>query len=386
MNIPKKQKLVISCITLPPLVIGSTILMTNLFNSYKGPIEAIAGWEYGAKSDKNFRPPCKTHYLKLPPFIQRIAERFPFIYFFMIQKFVKKKLSAIKPDAVFAACTPDGLFFTATFIACKQLNIPFWGHMHDLWLENTSPDSFHYKLAQKWENKISQEAEKIFCMTSTQLDYYKKKYNRSYEIIPHCVAGSMLPAARAMPKTTNPEESKTILYTGNISRTMNLDALHRFIKCIDHLPSNYKIKMLTSLNKKQCQDLGIFHKRIQYDWVSVEESRCALKEADVLFLPLSFENCSELEVKTVFATKTLDYLLSGTPILVFSPKDSYHSISARESQWGDVVDVCNEEILATRLINLASDINLRAKIVTNAYQEAERRNPQYYADRLYKLI
>ena len=36
------------------------------------------------------------------------------------------------------------------------------------------------------------------------------------------------------------------------------------------------------------------------------------------------------EVRTVFSTKLLEYLIAGRPIVVFAPHDSYHATSAQK--------------------------------------------------------
>jgi hypothetical protein len=60
-------------------------------------------------------------------------------------------------------------------------------------------------------------------------------------------------------------------------------------------------------------------------------------EAHVLVAPLSHKNCSIDEVRTVFSTKLLEYLIAGRPIVVFAPEDSYHAESARRGGWGGYV-------------------------------------------------
>ena len=115
---------------------------------------------------------------------------------------------------------------------------------------------------------------------------------------------------------------------------MNADALNDLVACLDLLPDNFRVLMLTSLGDEECRAMGIRHPRIERDWVSVAESGRLVREADLLFLPLSFKNCSAEEVRTVFSTKTLDYLTSGVPILVYSPADSYHSLMPKAMAGG----------------------------------------------------
>ena len=308
--------------------------------------------------------------------------RFKRFYFFVVQRFVYHHLKRLKPAAVFAASTPEGTFFVSSFLACRKLNIPFWAYMHDLWHEGTFKGEFSEALAARWEPIVFRDADRVFCITEAQIEYYQAKYPRAYEMLPHCVpASATIPDSIAV-RTREPSQDKLVLYTGNISPDMNRDALAEFVKCIDLLPPQYKIKFLTNLSVERCKFLGIYHERIEYGWVSVAESQRMIREADVLLLPLSFKNNLPEEVQTVFSTKTLDYLVSGTPILVFSPPYSYHTCSAKERGWGCVVENEDPQLLAHRLQELATDPVLRNKIANSAFEEARRRNPRPWADRL----
>jgi glycosyltransferase involved in cell wall biosynthesis len=374
------KALVITCRSFPPVVGGSQVLLTNLFRVYRGNVEAVAGWEYGSNVDWAFAPPCKTHYLRFrPPFLQRVMWRFTRVYFFFIKWFIYFKLRQIRPAVVFAACTADGLFFTASFLACRKLKIPFWAHMHDLWLENTSPGNFEGRLAAKWEPIIFREADKIYCMTSSASEHYQQKYGRSSELLPHCISPELQVPDDLPVKTTKPADEKLILYTGSVSHVMNLDALQAFVTAVDLLPPNYRVQMLIGGNVEWHKAEGIYRERISYGWVSVKESERLVRKADVLFLPLSFKTSFPDEVKTVFATKTLNYLTSGVPILVYSPPDSFHSLSASAAGWGYVVQQEGVELLAAKLQELANDPGLRQNIVQKALQEARRRDPHGWA-------
>ncbi len=375
------KKLVVTCRSFPPCVGGSPVLLTNLFRVYDGDVEAVVGWEYDAKFDFTFAPPCKTHYLRFrPPFLQRVMWHFRAVYLFFIKWFVYFKLRQLRPAAVLAACTPDGLFFTASFLACRKLKIPFWAHMHDLWKENYSPTYFSGKLAEKWEPIILRSADKIYCMTSSQSEYYQARYQRTCELLPHCIAPDVEVPDDLPVRTTGPTDEKLILYTGSIAGNMNLDALQEFVKAVDLLPPNYQVRMLVGDNLDRYRAEGIYRERISYGWVSVKESERLVRQADVLFLPLSFKNCCAEEVKTVFATKTLNYLTAGVPILVYSPPDSFHSRSAGEAGWGYVVQKEEPQLLADKLQELANDAVLRKRIVQNAIQEARRRDPRRWAE------
>ncbi len=253
--------LVVVCRTMPPLVVGSAVLMRNLLQAYRGKLTALAGWEHGANVDADYGPVCPTHYLKFaPPLVQRMMQhRLSQLHYLLARRFVFRKLKQLRPAAVFSACTPDGIFFVASFLACRRLNIPFWGHMHDLWQENTRAGSFTQRLAKHWEPVIFREADRIFCMTEAQCEYYHGIYGGEHEIIPHCVSSGADDLAPRPARTRSRDKETQILYTGNINAAMNQDALGILPAALDSLPANYRVTLLTSTTPAWCEAAGLSH-------------------------------------------------------------------------------------------------------------------------------
>ncbi len=92
------------------------------------------------------------------------------------------------------------------------------------------------------------------------------------------------------------------------------------------------------------------------------------------------------EVRTVFSTKLLEYMVSGRPILVFAPAGSFHAISARKGDWGYVVDEDSPEKIANAILKMLNDDNLCSKLVGNAFVEAKSRNASIYANELLEWV
>jgi glycosyltransferase involved in cell wall biosynthesis len=368
-------KLAVVCRFMPPQVGGSAVLLSNLLRHYRGELVAIAGWEPEAKVDTSFQPPWVTYNLRFHPHVvERAVNHYERLHFAFVKRFVYRKLRVLRPAAVLAAY-PDALFFIAAFQACRRLGIPFWGHMHDLWSENATPGSYIAALAARWEETIFREADRLFCMTESQVENYQHKYPRRYELLPHCIPGDAAIPDTIPVRTPTPQQGYDVLYTGNISSWMNLSAIRNFIGHVDHLSGDVRITMLTSMDTQTLQKIGAYHPRIAYDWVTVAEARRRVCRADVLFLPLSFRDCAADEVRTVFSTKSLDYLVSGVPVLVYAPADSYHARSARERGWAHVVDQESGEALCAGLEQLLHDTSLRQRVVDGALAEARRRHP-----------
>ena len=132
---------------------------------------------------------------------------------------------------------PDGVYLVAAFRAARQLRLPFYAHMHDLWLENTPRGTAIDRLAALWEPRILCQATRVLCMTEAMQKHYEKKYGIQTELLPHCIADRDLSCA---PTALCPRqrERPTVLFVGAVSETMNHDALKVLAEASDFCRRN----------------------------------------------------------------------------------------------------------------------------------------------------
>ena len=108
----------------------------------------------------------------------------------------------------------------------------------------------------------------------------------------------------------------------------------------------------------------------------------AQRRAALLFLPLAFCSSNPTEIRTVFPTKLLEYFVSGRPILVHAPADSWVSRAARAEGWGEVVDESYPLQLARAIDSLLADQPRQEALVAAAFKAACDRRASVVAQRL----
>jgi glycosyltransferase involved in cell wall biosynthesis len=374
--------------TFPPQVSGSTILLANLFSSYSGKVNAIAGYDRYSKSDPAFLAPCPSRHLRLPrtfPLLyERLSRRFPGTVSLSIRSSIHRTLKEFGSKVVLATF-PYGVNLVATFLAARQLNLPFYAYMHDLWTENMPSGTTAARFAEKWEPVVLRESTRVLCMTEAMQKYYEKKYRIRTELLPHSVAEEDYldaPAQMLPPRLPKP----TVLFVGAVSFPMNLDALKVLACASELLPPEYELLFCTSMDAPTLGRLGIRSNRLQVKYMSRAEVQRLQSEVHVLVAPLSHKNCSIDEVRTVFSTKLLEYLISGRPIIVFAPEDSYHAVSASKRGWGYVVTEDSPVALAAAIEKVVRDEKLAVRLVHGALQEARSRNAKSHARRLLEWV
>lgn len=383
----EEPKLLVMARGWPPMLAGSNILLNNIFSSYNGKFEAAVGHAYPKYSDPAFKPPCTSYYLDLPQnkyltnYYEHILRFFPSI----VRNFLTSHIRRYRPDVLFIPF-PEINFFVPSYEVAIANKLPYYVHMHDLWQENYAPGTWKRKLADKWEEKIIRGATRVLCMNEVQAEHYRKKYNISnIYILPHTITPESFADGKKSLISPGLTE-KTVLFVGTVSDMMNADALRQFSKAIQLLPPDIKILFCSSATKETMAANGIDTSRMEMRFVSRAEVQQLQSSAHILFAPLSFKNCAQDEVRTVFSTKLLEYMVSGRPILVFAPPDSFHAVSARKRGWGYVVDEDNPALIADAIKKMLEDERLCQKLVSHAYYEAKTRLASNYAEILYQWI
>jgi len=239
--------------------------------------------------------------------------------------------------------------------------------------------------ADQWEEKIFRLSRRIFCMTETQREHYYKKYGISGEVLPHTVPHEGLEiiphdlVAPTLPK-------RTVLFVGSLSSHMNEDSLRVLAQASELLPTDVELLFCTSSSVSELTRVGVKSNRLRVMWVPREKIRQFQSSAHVLVAPLSHKNCSPKEVKTVFSTKILEYMMAGRPIVVFAPADSFHAQNARKGHWGYVVDQDDPSALAKGIMAVMENDQLARGLVAGALSEARRRDSNIHAQRLFEKV
>jgi glycosyltransferase involved in cell wall biosynthesis len=369
-----------------PQVSGTSILLANLLSGYPGRLSAVAGCHLYAKSDPSFLPPCPTEYLALPRILGGVYDRLriksPATTCRALRPSVRRVLKKLGTSVVFGAYPWDD-YFVATFLAARDLGLPFYAHMHDLWIENLTPGSPLARFAEKWEPIIIREARRVLSMTEAMQKYYDSKYGIQTDLLPHTIREQDYLNVTARP-TAMP--SPTVLFVGGVSPPMNLDALKVLAAASELLPSGYELLFCTSMDLQALKQEGIQSSRLQARYVSRAEVQRLQSGAHVLIAPLSHKNGSIEEVRTVFSTKLCEYLVSGRPIIVFAPEDSYHTECARKNGWAYVVTEDSPAALADAVVRVVTDEDLAAGLVRSALAEARSRSARSHATRLHEWV
>ncbi len=381
-----KNKLLLVASSFPPYITPSAVLVKNIFDEYKGQFKAIASSAF-SKIDNSFTAPCETNYIFFPNnrFSEYISRHYHHYFLNYYVKRIEKVVKSYRPDVIFVNF-PRDVMLVAAYVVSKKYNIPIFVYMHDLWEENVydyQKQGVH-NFSKKWEPIIFKNSRRIICCTEMMQEYYNKKYNISTDLLYHSIPDSEF-HFNISKQIESKSDKFTIAYAGSISELMNLDAFQTMKKALKILPENFCLRIYP-ISKINLELIGLKDKKIKQEIVSREELKIKLSQANLVFAPLAFNSPNIKEIKTVFSNKLLSYLVSGTPILSFAPKDCYHNRSASDGGWGIVLDENNEKKLAKTILDFYKGEYDNNHLLKNAKNEAEKRRASLAAKKIRKWI
>lgn len=130
-----------------------------------------------------------------------------------------------------------------------------------------------------------------------------------------------------------------------------------------------KLHLYTIVKEEQQRAWGWDHPSIVvHPWVAQGELPQILRKADILFLPFSFAATERHTVETAFPSKTADYLVSGTPIIVFGPSYSSLVAYARREGFAEIVTERDPDLLADAIRRIVLDAGYREALSSRALQ------------------
>lgn len=335
---------------------------------------------YSTKSRCSSRLPAKYYFLQPDSlFIGIITHVASWIksttllnFIIKIRTIQIKKIIQKEHCDVIIACTGNIFDPPSAFIAGRDLGIPFVLYTFDYY-SCQSTNSFLRSFAIRYEPDLVQSAANIIVPNECMHDEYLKRYGIDATIIhnPFDIWDYEKQVQNKSNNTNMRPDEITIVYTGAIYDA-HYDAFRNLIKAIKSLERlNITIHLYTPQSQRHLTENNITGPVVVHEAQPVTAMPAIQRNADILFLPLSFGSQYPEVIKTSAPGKLGEYLASKRPILVHAPKNSFVSWYFRKYNCGLVVDENNPQLLARAIQHLINDKDLCQKITENAYLRAK---------------
>lgn len=271
---------------------------------------------------------------------------------------------------------PNEEFLLAGYLTAVLTGAKLYPYFHNTYREARKGLSFLFAC---WlQARVFSRASHVFVMSQGMVELYRERYpDLDCSALPHSFNES-LPDFSPPPE---PGSTLHLVISGSIHEVC-LDAAVRVGKAISQA-EHCSLTLLSGTPRRYLQSIGLLHDGVRHESVSRDDLIMRLKEADIVVLPHGFSgrfSCEEY--RTIFPTRTIEYLICGRPILAHSPKNCYLTRFLKQNRCALVVDEQSIPALLEAISRLRTDAQLRSDLVRNALGAAAN----FHAPRVAKTL
>lgn len=285
---------------------------------------------------------------------------------------LKKWIDEYKPDVIYAQAPTRELVLFCTQMQ-EYIKKPMVYHVMDDWPSTISQKG---PFKNYWHKKIDRElrvllgkSKILLSISQAMAEEYKKRYGRDFITFHNPIEIDFWKSHQK--KTYELNDSPAILYAGRIGPGIEI-TLETLAKAIDKVNKETGNTVQFFLQTKDKPQWVANYKCVQHKpMVAYQDLPKVFAKADFLYLPYDFTIDSIKYIKYSMPTKAPEYMMCGTPIIVFGPAETALVIDAIKNNWAKVVTENSVDKLAKAIKDLVASEDLRRQITANAVSIAE---------------
>ncbi len=283
-------------------------------------------------------------------------------------------IADFNPDLLYTILGTGGLMNLIEAVRTR-FDLPLVVHVMDDWM-NTPGKGL---LGRPEMRRMKRQAEQFFDVAALRLgispamcDAYENRYGVPFQAFQNTVDVSKW-SSLARPENTvgNPAD---ILYVGSIFPTAQLSSLIDACHAVAQLNEEGNAATLTiaspAAQAGRYHNLLAVHPSVRIvDTITDDQTFFErIAAADMLLLPVNFDDDTRTYIRYSMPTKIPAYLTSGTPILAYGPSGIAQIDYARDADWALIVDQPGIEGLKNGMRELLENTVMRQRLSMNATQ------------------
>lgn len=284
-----------------------------------------------------------------------------------------KWLNDFNPDVIYyQTSSRAGILFGLS--VHSYLKKPLIFHMMDDWPSTISDKGIFKKY---WQKKIDRElrelldrATLLMSISEEMSNEYKIRYNKDFIPFHNTIDIDFWRKHQRNSYALN--ENPTILYAGRIGMGIDssLELIANAIQSVN-MDLNISIKFILQTQEKPTW-INAYKNIVHNNFVSYNDLPKIFSETDFLLLPYDFTQKSILFIKYSMPTKVPEYMVSGTPIIIFAPEVTAIVKYAKRYEWAKVITENKIGTISEAIKQLIDNKELRQRIAMNAKKIAEK--------------
>lgn len=265
------------------------------------------------------------------------------------------------------ATYPDEVYLLAAYFAVVLTNRPLYLYFHNTYLEHDRGNLF----AEWLQPRVFARARHVFVMSAGMQALYRRYYpDLTCTPLVHSF-NEDLPSLSEFDPAAPMSDPVRLVLSGNVNES-NVGAVQHMAQAVQAMP-HVQMTVYSRTNPAFLARLGMTGPQFTLTTVSRDQLLHELRQTDIFFLPHGFSaKETEEEIQTIFPTRTIEYLISGRPILAHLPEDCFLADFLRQHQCALLVTDPNPAALQAAVERLQTDAALREQLVRNALLAAQQ--------------
>ncbi len=345
-------------------------------NTKSGPVDLkVNAEQLSTKSENKKRIKKSKRIIKI---LKKLLENSGFTYLFsdfhISDKFIEWT-NDYSPDLIYTQLGSIGMnHFVSQFL--EKIKKPYVIHFMDDWPVKFNRKGFFTLFIRNQTNRILNKlisnSNGLLTICQTMSNEYETRYKKNSVPIHNPVD---IPVWKEFAKDEwKIKDEFRILFTGKLGRKS--PALYEMSETVEKL-NNKGVKTCFEIYTKDfdSEEANILRKYSGvkiYNSIPHKEIPKLLSSFDILFLPLSFDPIYVRNTRLSMPTKTSEYMISGTPILVYASDETALYKYADEKKWAYIVSIRSVDELTSAIMNLYENNELREKYGRKAIEIASK--------------
>jgi len=296
-----------------------------------------------------------------------------------------KWLDEYNPDIIYDQTTSRGGILFCLSVE-SYLKKPLVFHMMDDW-----PSTINLKglFKKYWQRKTDYEfrilldrATLLMGISEEMASEYKRRYNKTFITFHNPIDIDFWKKNQRTNYELN--DNPTILYAGRVGLGIDksLELIAMAVNKINE-ELNISIQFIVQTPEKPIW-IKNYENVIHNSFVSYNDLPKVFSESDLLVLPYDFSPLSIKYIRFSMPTKASEYMITGTPILIFAPAETAVVKYAKKYNWAKVITESNIETITSSIKQLIENKDLREEYAKNAIKIAEKNHNSAQVTKLFK--
>jgi glycosyltransferase involved in cell wall biosynthesis len=213
-----------------------------------------------------------------------------------------------------------------------------------------------------------------YCISQAMCTQYQERYGFEFSALHNGINPEQWSEKNIEPRQAG--EPFRILYSGSISENGNLQSLKEVAEAVAGLGAGgVPIRMEVATHTSGFSFRQVIE-RPPYvtvcDLVPYADLPRRLQEVDLLLIALNFDDVSSRWLRYSMLGKVAEYMISGTPVMLYGPPTNASIDYAVSEEWGYAVTNRGEDSIQAALKRLIAEDGLRRNLASNARRIALR--------------